>query len=118
LYGTEIAPQELRVHLIAVGIALHWLFSFAIAEAFSLHSQVLCTNTTSCTRALGFSFCPWYTPFLKQSEVLWRRWTGSFQSQKRCWQVASAAQRLVRSAIGDVEDMEEKAERFFHVEKA
>ena len=26
LYGTEIAPQDLRTHLSAVGTAAHWLF--------------------------------------------------------------------------------------------
>lgn len=32
LYSTEIAPQDLRVHLAAVGTATHWLFNFVIAE--------------------------------------------------------------------------------------
>ncbi|KAL2012481.1 hypothetical protein VTN00DRAFT_6 [Thermoascus crustaceus] len=32
LYATEISPQDLRVHLAAVGTATHWLFNFVIAE--------------------------------------------------------------------------------------
>ncbi|KAL4741645.1 general substrate transporter [Aspergillus similis] len=32
LLGSEIAPQDLRVHLAAVGTAAHWLFNFVIAE--------------------------------------------------------------------------------------
>ncbi|KAI0412023.1 sugar transporter [Xylaria grammica] len=32
LYGAEIAPQDLRIHLAAVGTATHWLFNFVIAE--------------------------------------------------------------------------------------
>ncbi|KAL3484537.1 general substrate transporter [Aspergillus germanicus] len=32
LYSAEIAPQDLRVHLAAVGTATHWLFNFVIAE--------------------------------------------------------------------------------------
>lgn len=32
LYGTEIAPQDLRIHLASVGTAAHWLFNFVIAE--------------------------------------------------------------------------------------
>ncbi|KAI9042137.1 general substrate transporter [Aspergillus affinis] len=32
LYCTEIAPQDLRVHLSAIGTATHWLFNFVIVE--------------------------------------------------------------------------------------
>ncbi|KAL2803184.1 general substrate transporter [Aspergillus granulosus] len=32
LYSAEIAPQDLRMHLAAVGTATHWLFNFVIAE--------------------------------------------------------------------------------------
>ncbi|PYH37575.1 sugar transporter [Aspergillus neoniger CBS 115656] len=32
LYAPEIAPQELRIHLAAIGTATHWLFNFVIAE--------------------------------------------------------------------------------------
>ncbi|RAH55367.1 sugar transporter [Aspergillus piperis CBS 112811] len=32
LYAAEIAPQELRIHLAAIGTATHWLFNFVIAE--------------------------------------------------------------------------------------
>lgn len=32
LYSAEIAPQDLRIHLAAIGTATHWLFNFVIAE--------------------------------------------------------------------------------------
>ena len=32
LYGAEIAPQDLRIHLAAIGTAVHWLFNFVIVE--------------------------------------------------------------------------------------
>lgn len=32
LYSTEIAPQDLRIHLASIGTATHWLFNFVIAE--------------------------------------------------------------------------------------
>lgn len=32
LYSAEIAPQDLRIHLAAIGTATHWLFNFIIAE--------------------------------------------------------------------------------------
>ncbi|KAH8883793.1 sugar transporter [Thozetella sp. PMI_491] len=32
LYSSEISPQDLRVHLSAVGTATHWLFNFVVAE--------------------------------------------------------------------------------------
>lgn len=32
LYGAEIAPQDLRIHLAAIGTATHWLFNFVIVE--------------------------------------------------------------------------------------
>ncbi|PYH75205.1 sugar transporter [Aspergillus vadensis CBS 113365] len=32
LYAAEIAPQELRIHLAAIGTATHWLLNFVIAE--------------------------------------------------------------------------------------
>ncbi|KAF2971748.1 hypothetical protein GQX73_g1854 [Xylaria multiplex] len=32
LYGAEIASQDLRIHLAAVGTATHWLFNFVIVE--------------------------------------------------------------------------------------
>lgn len=32
LYSAEIAPQDLRIYLAAVGTATHWLFAFVIAE--------------------------------------------------------------------------------------
>ncbi len=32
LYSAEIAPQDLRVYLSAVGTATHWLFNFVVAE--------------------------------------------------------------------------------------
>ena len=32
LYSAEIAPQDLRLHLAALGTATHWLFNFVIVE--------------------------------------------------------------------------------------
>ncbi|RAH86932.1 general substrate transporter [Aspergillus japonicus CBS 114.51] len=32
LYSAEIAPQDLRIHLAAIGTATHWLFNFVIVE--------------------------------------------------------------------------------------
>lgn len=32
LYAAEIAPQDLRIHLAAIGTATHWLFNFVIVE--------------------------------------------------------------------------------------
>jgi sugar porter (SP) family MFS transporter len=32
LYSAEIAPQDLRLHLAAIGTATHWLFNFVIVE--------------------------------------------------------------------------------------
>lgn len=118
LYGAEIAPQELRIHLSAIGTSSHWLFNFVIAEV----TPIAFTNigykyyiVYACT---GIAVVPMvYFLFPETNGRSLEEMDKVFSKPEKWWQVTSSAKRLPRSVLADIEDLEEKGVEITHLEK-
>jgi len=119
LYGAEIAPQELRIHLSAIGTSAHWLFNFVIAEV----TPIAFTNigyryyiVYACT---GIAVAPMvYFLFPETNGRSLEEMDRVFSEPEHWWQVTSAARRLPRSELADIENLEEKDVKATQVERA
>lgn len=121
LYGTEIAPQDLRTHLSAVGTAAHWLFNFVIAEVTPVAFASIGWRYYIVYACTGFSVPVMvYFLFPETNGRSLEEMDRIFSEPKHCWQVAAAARRLPRGIMEDVENIEEKNEdgKADHVEQS
>ncbi|PVH87199.1 sugar transporter [Cadophora sp. DSE1049] len=111
LYGTEIAPQELRTHLSAIGTGAHWLFNFVIAEVTPVAFASIGWRYYIVYACTGFSVpIMVYFLFPETNGRSLEEMDRIFSEPKHWWQVAAAARRLSRGVMEDVENIEDKNE--------
>ncbi|KAE8449607.1 hypothetical protein EG329_007937 [Mollisiaceae sp. DMI_Dod_QoI] len=117
LYSAEIAPQELRIHLSAIGTSAHWLFNFVIAEVTPVAFATIGYRYYIVYACTGMSVLPMvYFLFPETNGRSLEEMDRIFSEPEHWWQVASAAKSLPRSEVADIENGDEKAEKFDHVD--
>jgi sugar porter (SP) family MFS transporter len=105
LYGAEIAPQDLRIHIAASGTAAHWLFNFVIAEITPIaivnigwrYYIVFASISASIVGIAYFFFPETKGRSLEEMDVL-------FSEPKHWYQVAAFSHVMKRSALADLEN--------------
>jgi len=118
LYSAEIAPQELRIHLSAIGTSAHWLFNFVIAEVTPIAFATIGYRYYIVFACTGVAVVPMvYFLFPETNGRSLEEMDRIFSAPEHWWQVTAAARRLPRSGLEDVENFE-KDEKASHVEKA
>lgn len=71
VWGTEIAPQDLQVHLSAIGTATHWLFYFVIMEITLIAFVTITWRYYIVYAVIGvFAVMPWHISFSQKGEVV------------------------------------------------
>jgi hypothetical protein len=118
LYSTEIAPQDLRMHLSAIGTATHWLFNFVIAEitpiafvTIKYRYYIVYAVIAASVAILIFFFFP-ETKSLSLEEMNYL-----FQEPEHWWQVTNYSNALRKCGGLDLETSE-KLEAVRHIEEA
>ena len=118
LYSTEIAPQDLRMHLSAIGTATHWLFNFVIAEitpiafvTIKYRYYIVYAVIAASVAILIFFFFP-ETRGLSLEEM-----NNLFQDPEHWWQVTNYSNALRKCGGLDLEPSE-KLEAVRHIEDA
>ena len=118
LYSAEIAPQELRIHLSAIGTSSHWLFNFVIAEVTPVAFATIGYRYYIVFACTGVAVAPMvYFLFPETNGRSLEEMDRIFSAPEHWWQVTAAARCLSRSGLEDVENFEEKDEKASHVEK-
>ena len=118
LYSAEIAPQELRIHLSAIGTSSHWLFNFVIAEVTPVAFATIGYRYYIVFACTGVAVVPMvYFLFPETNGRSLEEMDRIFSAPEHWWQVTAAARRLPRSGLEDVENFEEKDGKASHVEK-
>jgi hypothetical protein len=111
-------PQELRIHLSAIGTASHWISNFVIAEVTPIAFTSIGYRYYIVYHALGCR-CS-HGVFLVTCDQ--RKIPGgdgqNILEPEHWWKVAPAARRLPRSGLQDVENFEEENEKTKQVEEA
>jgi sugar porter (SP) family MFS transporter len=105
LYGAEIAPQDLRIHIAASGTAAHWLFNFVIAEITPIaivqigwrYYIVFAAISASIVVLAYFFFPETKGRSLEEMDIL-------FSEPKHWYQVAAFSHVMKRSALADLEN--------------
>lgn len=119
LYSAEIAPQDLRIHLSAIGTSAHWLFNFVIAEVTPVAFATIGYKYYIVYACTGVSVLPMvYFLFPETNGRSLEDMDRIFSGPQHWWQVPSAAEHLQKSAIVDIENGDEKIEKFSYVEEA
>ncbi|OGE48088.1 hypothetical protein PENARI_c032G03697 [Penicillium arizonense] len=117
LYSTEIAPQDLRMHLSAIGTATHWLFNFVIAEitpvafvTIKYRYYIVYAVIAFSVSMLIFFFFPETKGFsLEEMDNL-------FREPEHWWQVTKYSQALRKCGVLELE-VGEKVEMVHHIEQ-
>ena len=107
LYSAEIAPQDLRIYLAAVGTATHWLFNFVIAEITPIafvtitwrYYIVYAVIAASVAFMVYFLFPETKGRSLEEMDTL-------FSEPEHWWQVPAFARVMKKSAVTDLENEE------------
>ncbi|KAF8853442.1 general substrate transporter [Acephala macrosclerotiorum] len=119
LYSAEIAPQDLRIHLSAVGTSAHWLFNFVIAEVTPVAFATIGYKYYTVYACTGVSVLPMvYFLFPETNGRSLDDMDRIFSGPEHWWQVPSATKHLQKGTIVDIENGDEKLEKFDHVEEA
>jgi MFS family permease len=120
LYGTEIAPQELRIHLSAIGTSSHWLFNFVIAEITPIAFANIGYRYYIVYACTGIAVVPIvYFLFPETNGRSLEEMDRVFSEPEHWWKVTSAARLLPRGVLADIENLDEKTTmEATHVEKS
>lgn len=105
LYAAEIAPQDLRIHLAAVGSATHWLFNFAIAEITPIAFVTIAWRYYIVYAVIGIMAVPLiYFAFPETKGLSLDDMGRLFSEPKKWWQVPRSARNLRKTfKAADVE---------------
>ncbi|KKY20861.1 putative mfs sugar [Phaeomoniella chlamydospora] len=118
LYSAEIAPQDLRVHLAAIGTATHWLFNFVIAEATPTALDTIGWKYYTIFAAVGFvgaAVVILFYPETKGKSL--EEMDDLFSGPAHWWNVAAYARTMGRSEISKFEDGERSYEKELNEER-
>jgi MFS family permease len=109
LYGAEIAPQELRIHLSAVGTSSHWLFNFVIAEITPIAFASIGYRYYIVYACTGIAVVPMvYFLFPETNGRSLEEMDRVFSDPEHWWKVTSTARLLPRGVLADIENLDEK----------
>lgn len=105
LYGAEIAPQALRIHLASVGTATHWLFNFVIAEITPVAFVTITWRYYIVYAVIGaFSVPLVYFLFPETKGLSLEDMNSLFSGPAHFWEVPSYARRLKSSSAAQIEN--------------
>lgn len=105
LYGAEIAPQALRIHLASVGTATHWLFNFVIAEITPVAFVTITWRYYIVYAVIGAVSIPLvYFLFPETKGLSLEDMDRLFSDPARFWQVPSYARKLKSSTAAEIEN--------------
>lgn len=105
LYGAEIAPQALRIHLASVGTATHWLFNFVIAEITPVAFVTITWRYYIVYAVIGaFSVPLVYFLFPETKGLSLEDMDSLFSGPAHFWQVPSYARMLKASSAAQIEN--------------
>lgn len=105
LYGAEIAPQALRIHLASVGTATHWLFNFVIAEITPVAFVTITWRYYIVYAVIGaFSVPLVYFLFPETKGLSLEDMDSLFSGPAHFWEVPSYARRLKPSSAAEIEN--------------
>lgn len=105
LYGAEIAPQALRIHLASVGTATHWLFNFVIAEITPVAFVTITWRYYIVYAVIGaFSVPLVYFLFPETKGLSLEDMDSLFSGPAHFWEVPSYARRLKSSSAAQIEN--------------
>ncbi|KAJ6114508.1 hypothetical protein N7486_000286 [Penicillium sp. IBT 16267x] len=117
LYSSEIAPQDLRVHLAAVGTATHWLFNFVIAEITPIAFVTIKYRYYIVYAVIGiFAAILVYFFFPETKGLSLEEMSNLFCETEHWWQVP-AHSRTMRQNNGMQQEREDKLEAVIHTER-
>ncbi|KAK7705552.1 hypothetical protein SLS64_007919 [Diaporthe eres] len=105
LYGAEIAPQALRIHLASVGTATHWLFNFVIAEITPVAFVTITWRYYIVYAVIGAFSVPLVYFLFPETKCLSLEDMDSLLSgPDHFWEVPSYARRLKSSSAAQIEN--------------
>ncbi|GLA06689.1 hypothetical protein AnigIFM60653_007629 [Aspergillus niger] len=118
LYAAEIAPQELRIHLAAIGTATHWLFNFVIAEITPVAFATIRWRYYIVYAVVGFGVALMvYFLFPETKGRSLEEMDKLFEDPGRWWEVTAYARGMEGMDMGQV-DREDAKMSTSHIEKA
>ncbi|KAL3261042.1 hypothetical protein ABHI18_004098 [Aspergillus niger] len=118
LYAAEIAPQELRIHLAAIGTATHWLFNFVIAEITPVAFATIRWRYYIVYAVVGFGVALMvYFWFPETKGRSLEEMDRLFEDPGRWWEVTAYARVMEGMDMGQV-DREDVKMSTSHIEKA
>lgn len=105
LYGAEIAPQGLRIHLASVGTATHWLFNFVIAEITPVAFVTITWRYYIVYAVIGAVSVPLvYFLFPETKGLSLEDMDRLFSEPARFWEVPAHARRFRTSSAAQIEN--------------
>jgi sugar porter (SP) family MFS transporter len=111
LYSAEIAPQDLRIHLAAVGTATHWLFNFVIAEITPIAFVTITWRYYIVYAVIGASVVPMvYFLFPETNGRSLEEMGQLFSEPAHFWQVTAYARRMKSTRLTQLENEEKLAD--------
>ncbi|KAE8327311.1 general substrate transporter [Aspergillus sergii] len=120
LYSAEIAPQDLRIHLAAIGTATHWLFNFVIAEITPIAFVTIRWKYYIVYAVIGFSVTFMvYFLFPETKGRSLEEMDHLFADPEHWWRVTAYARtsKVDDMTALDVLSRDEKIESAKHIEK-
>lgn len=118
LYSAEIAPQDLRIYLAAVGTATHWLFNFVIAEITPIAFVTITWRYYIVYAVIGASVAPMVYFLFPETKGRSLEEMGTlFSEPEHWWQVTAFARTMKKSELTRLENDENlKEEKLEQVE--
>jgi sugar porter (SP) family MFS transporter len=120
LYAAEIAPQDLRVHLSAVGTATHWLFNFIIAEITPIAFATITWRYYIVYACIAFCVAPAVYFFFPETKGRSLEDMDTMFSEPKQWWRVPAFSLVMKSQVAALENQEHDkvAEVYEQVEHA